>query len=63
MIDPGSGLDAVLDVAVARGRVAEIGAGLPAAGAEFDVGGLGVPDEVPVGLDRPTRKPPALASR
>jgi N-acyl-D-aspartate/D-glutamate deacylase len=39
VIDPESGLDAVRDVAVARGRVAEIGNGLPPARAEFDVAG------------------------
>ncbi len=40
VIDPESGLDAVRDVAVADGRVAGIGTGLPAAAAEFDVAGL-----------------------
>ena len=40
VIDPESGLDAVRDVAVAQGRVAAIGTGLPPAGAEFDVAGL-----------------------
>jgi cytosine/adenosine deaminase-related metal-dependent hydrolase len=40
VIDPESGLDAVRDVAVADGRVAGIGTGLPRAAAEFDVGGL-----------------------
>jgi N-acyl-D-aspartate/D-glutamate deacylase len=40
VIDPESGLDAVADVAVAGGRVAEIGTGLPGARAEFDVAGL-----------------------
>lgn len=37
VIDPESGLDAVRDVAVAAGRVAEIGTGLGPARAEFDV--------------------------
>jgi N-acyl-D-aspartate/D-glutamate deacylase len=40
VIDPESGLDAVADVAVAGGRVAEVGPGLPGARAEFDVAGL-----------------------
>jgi len=40
VIDPESGLDAVRDVAVARGRVAEIGTGLRPARAELDVAGL-----------------------
>jgi len=40
VIDPESGLDAVRDVAVAAGRVAEIGTGLGPARAEFDVAGL-----------------------
>jgi N-acyl-D-aspartate/D-glutamate deacylase len=40
VIDPESGLDATADVAVADGRVAEIGAGLPPARAELDVAGL-----------------------
>jgi N-acyl-D-aspartate/D-glutamate deacylase len=40
VIDPESGLDAVRDVAVAQGRVAEIGNGLRPARAEFDVAGL-----------------------
>jgi N-acyl-D-aspartate/D-glutamate deacylase len=40
VIDPESGLDAVRDVAVAEGRVAEIGNGLRPARAEFDVAGL-----------------------
>ena len=40
MVDPESGLDAVRDVAVAQGRVTQIGTGLPPAAAEFDVGGL-----------------------
>lgn len=42
VIDPESGLDAVRDVAVARGRVAEIGTGLRPARAELDVAGLAV---------------------
>jgi len=40
VIDPESGLDAVRDVAIAQGRVAAVGNGLPPAGAEFDVTGL-----------------------
>jgi N-acyl-D-aspartate/D-glutamate deacylase len=40
VIDPESGLDVVRDVAVARGRVAEIGTGLRPARAELDVAGL-----------------------
>jgi cytosine/adenosine deaminase-related metal-dependent hydrolase len=40
VVDPESGLDAVRDVAVAAGRVAEIGNGLAPARAEFDVTGL-----------------------
>jgi cytosine/adenosine deaminase-related metal-dependent hydrolase len=40
VIDPETGLDAVRDVAVARGRVAEIGPGLRPARAELDVAGL-----------------------
>jgi N-acyl-D-aspartate/D-glutamate deacylase len=40
VIDPESGLDAVRDVAVAAGRVAEIGNGLRSARAEYDVAGL-----------------------
>jgi cytosine/adenosine deaminase-related metal-dependent hydrolase len=40
VLDPGSGLDAVRDVAVAQGRVAEIGTGLPQGRTEFDVAGL-----------------------
>jgi cytosine/adenosine deaminase-related metal-dependent hydrolase len=40
VIDPESGLDAVRDVAVAGGRVAEIGNGLRPARADFDVAGL-----------------------
>jgi N-acyl-D-aspartate/D-glutamate deacylase len=41
VIDPESGLDAVRDVAVAAGRVTEIGSGLPpAARADVDVTGL-----------------------
>jgi predicted amidohydrolase len=39
-IDPESGLDAILDVAVSRGRIAAIGRGLPSAPAEVDVAGL-----------------------
>jgi N-acyl-D-aspartate/D-glutamate deacylase len=40
VIDPESGFDAVADVAVAAGRVAAVGPGLPAAAAEVDVAGL-----------------------
>jgi predicted amidohydrolase len=40
VIDPESGLDQVRDVAVAQGRVAEIGNGLRPARAECDVAGL-----------------------
>jgi cytosine/adenosine deaminase-related metal-dependent hydrolase len=40
VIDPESGLDGVRDVAVADGRVAEIGSGLPPARAEVDAAGL-----------------------
>ena len=40
VIDPESGLDAVRDIAVARGRIAEIGNGLRSMRAEFDVAGL-----------------------
>jgi N-acyl-D-aspartate/D-glutamate deacylase len=40
VIDPESGLDAVRDVAITRGRVTEIGDGLPPARAEYDVTGL-----------------------
>jgi cytosine/adenosine deaminase-related metal-dependent hydrolase len=40
VIDPESGLDAVRDIAVASGRVAEIGSGLRPARAELDVAGL-----------------------
>ena len=40
VVDPESGLDAVRDVAIAAGLVAEIGNGLPPARAEFDVTGL-----------------------
>jgi N-acyl-D-aspartate/D-glutamate deacylase len=40
VIDPESGLDAVRDVAVAGGRVAEIGNGLRRGRTEFDVAGL-----------------------
>jgi predicted amidohydrolase len=40
VIDPESGFDAVADVAIGQGRVAEIGTGLPAAPAELDVAGL-----------------------
>lgn len=40
VIDPESGLDAVRDIAVADGRIAEIGTGLAEATAEFDVTGL-----------------------
>jgi N-acyl-D-aspartate/D-glutamate deacylase len=40
VIDPESGLDAVRDVAITRGRVTAIGDGLPPARAEYDVTGL-----------------------
>ena len=40
VIDPESGLDTTADVAVADGRVAEIGTGLRPGRAEFDVAGL-----------------------
>jgi len=40
VIDPESGFDAVADVAVAAGRIAQVGRGLPAAPAEVDVAGL-----------------------
>ncbi len=40
VIDPESGLDAVRDIAVAEGRVAEIGNGLRPARTELDVAGL-----------------------
>ena len=40
VVDPESGLDAVRDVAVAGGRVAEIGESLAPGAAEVDVGGL-----------------------
>ena len=40
VIDPESGFDAVADVAIAAGRVAEVGTGLPAAPDEVDVTGL-----------------------
>jgi cytosine/adenosine deaminase-related metal-dependent hydrolase len=40
VIDPESGLDAVRDVAVADGRVAEVGTGLPAGRTDLDVTGL-----------------------
>lgn len=40
VIDPESGLDGVRDVAIASGRVAEVGDGLPPAGAGVDVTGL-----------------------
>lgn len=39
VIDPGSGLDAVLDVGVSQGRIAEIGSGLRPAPAELDATG------------------------
>ena len=39
VIDPESGLDAVRDVAIADGRVAAVGAGLPPGGQEADVTG------------------------
>jgi N-acyl-D-aspartate/D-glutamate deacylase len=40
VIDPESGFDAVADVAIAAGRVAEIGTGLATAPVEVDVAGL-----------------------
>jgi N-acyl-D-aspartate/D-glutamate deacylase len=40
VIDPESGLDALRDVTISQGRVAEIGSGLPPARAELDVTGL-----------------------
>ncbi len=40
VIDPESGLDAVRDVAVEAGRIADVGTRLPPARAEFDVTGL-----------------------
>src|SRR5580692_3252554 len=39
VIDPESGLDAVRDVAIADGRVAAVGTGLPPGGQEADVTG------------------------
>ena len=39
VIDPESGLDAVRDVAVAAGRIAAVGTGLPPGPAEEDVSG------------------------
>jgi len=40
VIDPESGFDAVADVAIAAGRVAEVGTGRPAGTAEVDAAGL-----------------------
>jgi N-acyl-D-aspartate/D-glutamate deacylase len=40
VIDPESGVDAVLDVAIAQGRVMEIGTALPPGRADVDAGGL-----------------------
>jgi cytosine/adenosine deaminase-related metal-dependent hydrolase len=40
VIDPESGVDAVLDVAIEQGRVAQIGAALPPGRADVDVRGL-----------------------
>jgi Amidohydrolase family len=40
VIDPESGLDAVRDVAIARGRLVEIGAGQPPGRVDVDVAGL-----------------------
>jgi len=40
VIDPDTGLDSVRDVALAGGRIAEVGGALPAAAAEVDVSGL-----------------------
>jgi predicted amidohydrolase len=39
VIDPESGLDAVRDVAVARGRIAAIGTGLPPGSVDVEVSG------------------------
>jgi N-acyl-D-aspartate/D-glutamate deacylase len=40
VIDPESGFDAVADVAIGAGRIAQVGAGLPAARDDVDVAGL-----------------------
>jgi len=40
VVDPESGFDAVADVAIGAGRVAQIGVGLPAAPTDVDVAGL-----------------------
>jgi cytosine/adenosine deaminase-related metal-dependent hydrolase len=40
VIDPESGFDAVADVAIGTGRIAQVSAGLPAAPTEVDVAGL-----------------------
>ncbi len=40
VVDPESGFDAVADVAIGAGRVAQVGAGLPAAPTDVDVAGL-----------------------
>ena len=40
VVDPESGFDAVADVAIGAGRVAQVGAGLPAAPTDMDVAGL-----------------------
>jgi N-acyl-D-aspartate/D-glutamate deacylase len=40
VIDPESGFDAVADVAIREGRIAQIGAGLPDGAADVDVAGL-----------------------
>ena len=40
VVDPESGFDAVADVGIGAGRVAQIGAGLPAALTDVDVAGL-----------------------
>jgi cytosine/adenosine deaminase-related metal-dependent hydrolase len=42
VVDPESGFDAIADVAIGGGRVAQIGAGLPSAPADVDVTGLAV---------------------
>jgi cytosine/adenosine deaminase-related metal-dependent hydrolase len=40
VVDPGSGLDAIRDVAVTGARVAEVGDGLPSGSVDIDVSGL-----------------------
>ena len=39
VIDPAQGIDAVCDVAVAKGRIAALGPDLPASRTDIDVGG------------------------